>query len=263
MNLEREINDIQLVPIMPSLAEWLQLTLSRKPEPHLVENILPHKAGEYCIIAGRTGIGKTAMALNLAFCLARGTPFLKFGCQKCVVGILALEGDERNFAERLQKLGAVFPLPNNNLRFALIEPDRPERVLKKIAELSSGLRVLIIDGARYIIPGDYCSPKDARSFIVYLKRMLREKGISAILTLQLSKPSNRTLSTGADIYRVKGATELVDDATSVMLIERVPWGKSNDLVVLSFVKHRISRDELLDLSLSYERETCLFRDLGN
>ena len=74
--------------------EWLNLPL--KAEPAIIKNILPAQVGEYILVSGRTGIGKSILMLNLLYCLGTGSPFFGFECRKTRAGLLIMEGDRNN-----------------------------------------------------------------------------------------------------------------------------------------------------------------------
>ena len=102
-------------PLIQPIEKWAKALANRKPQRHLIQDILPVQRGEYLAMAGRTGIGKTNIALHLGFCLATGTPFFGLECRKVKVALLAFEGDARNLIARYKKIKRNFPSTERRL----------------------------------------------------------------------------------------------------------------------------------------------------
>jgi hypothetical protein len=253
--LEEEEQHLELL----NAKVWAQTIRDRPKEPMLIENILPAKSGEYIIEAGGTGRGKTNLIINSALCLATGTLFLgTFKCEKCKVGLIFLEGDDANLTDRYLKASEYYPDTEDNLLVNMFYPEEPKILLKKISKAIEGCRVVLLDGARYLVPGDYIKPRDCRNFTTELRNILKQNGSSGILTFQVTKAYARGLVTIPDVYAVKGGTDLVDDATTVILIEKTPNKRNADLLTVYFGKHRASVIELEGLDLIFDRDTCGF-----
>ena len=78
-------------------------------EPAIIDNILPAQLGEYMIVSGRTGIGKSILMLHLLYCLGTGSPFFGFECKKTRAGLLIMEGDRNNLQDRIRKVKEHYP----------------------------------------------------------------------------------------------------------------------------------------------------------
>jgi RecA-family ATPase len=202
---------------MTSAKKWIDAFGSMPSKLDLIDEILPDSY-DFMILAGRTGIGKTNLALQLAYCLATGTPFFGFKCQQVVVGYLGFEGSLAKMVDRLKKVGANFPDPGDNLRFAMDKPFILARKPEHFAERVEGCRVVILDPLRYLIGGDYCKPKDAVAFLGQLQNELARLKLTAIICHHVKKPNPNGLIEPGDIYDLKGATEYVDAATSVLVL---------------------------------------------
>jgi len=245
---------------IPTIASYFQGVANRPPSPAFVEDILSQQPGEYAIIAGRTGQGKTILAFQLAHCLSTGTDFLKHKVPQPVqTGFLALEGDDQNFWDRYKKVSPNFPDPQGRLCFELLDKQTPEKLLAKIKTKIPGFQVVIFDGSRYLFRGDYCKPKDARDFVASFMETLKVNGVVGILTLQVKKPNPNSLAEPDDVYNIKGATEIVDDVTTAIMVEKVKGAHNKDLRIIYFPKHRISPLALPDRNVTLDRATCLFR----
>jgi len=254
-----EIEDSESHAELVNAKAWAKSVKGRPKEPMLIENILPAKPGEYIICAGGTGRGKTNLIINTAFSLATGVPFLdKFPCQECKVGLIFLEGDEDNLVDRYAKATKRYH-DTDNLMVTHLYPESPTVLLKKIGEAVKGCRVVLIDGARYVVPGDYIKPRNCRDFTMAIREMLRQNEASGILTFQVTKAYARGLITIPDVYSVKGGTDLVDDATTVVLIEKTPNKRSSDELTVYFGKHRASVIDLEGIDVRFDRDTCTFK----
>jgi len=247
---------------IPTIEDYFAAVATRTPQPALIEQILPKQPGEYIIIAGRTGIGKTVFTFQTAFCLATPQPLLnKYVCRKSKVAYIALEGDDHNFMDRYSKVNPQFPTRQGNLHFELLQKDIPAKLLHGIETKihGFGFDVAIFDGSRYLVAGDYCSPRDCRDFVSKLMQILAKNNVVGILTLQIKKPNRNSLAVPGDIYSIKGATEIADDATTAILLEHTPHIKSKDAVTLYFAKHRMATQELTPIPMMLDRTVCLFK----
>ncbi len=151
MTLETGVN------ILP-VEDWAEDIASRKPRPHVIQDLLPSKRGEYMAIAGRTGIGKTNLALHLGFCLATGTPFFGLECRKMRVAFLEFEGDEANIKDRYDKLKLKLPLTKGRLFFGMMPLSNPKHMLEAVLNGAEGCKILILDPVKYLVSGDYLKP---------------------------------------------------------------------------------------------------------
>ncbi len=227
----------------------------------LIDELLPDNPGDFGIIAGRTGRGKTAILLYLLCCLATGTPFFGIPVQKIPVGYLGFEGNKVNITERLQKMLPHFPTPDPG--YLNLEISDQRYTLKgnvhKLAIATSGLRLLIIDRAKGLVGGDYVKPNAANRFVEDLHKALKDFDIPAIISLQIKKPHDETKVKPGDLFSIKGAMDYVEDATFVALLEQPsmkhpPKEYSN----LYFAKHREARTELNDVELEYDYSKAMF-----
>jgi len=238
------------------------------PGDDIIAQLLPDAPGEYLLLGGRPGIGKTNLVLYLAFCLAIGNPFYGLDVKPCKVGYLAFEGSKRKLNERLEKVTRSFPDPVDNL---LVEVATPYRLLKAktgkhFIDTILGLKVVIIDPLRYFAP--YAEVKDAANFISEFKQILKAAGVVGVINHHVRKRDRRyRIRPENFIDELKGATDFVDSAQSVLLLEKglQPRDKkgrlrevSEDDRVLYFVKTKDAIDELKPLELRFNRETLIF-----
>jgi RecA-family ATPase len=246
---------------IPIVKEWLQMVKNTKPRSDIVEQILPDEPGEFAVGAGRTGIGKTNLALGMSFSIAAGTPFLGFKCKKAPVFYFAFEGDNRNLASRLAKLVKAYPDTGDRLRFEHMPIKNPRELYDDVFTRCSGAQVIVLDPVKYLLDGDAQKPNDVQKFITKLKESLIDLKATAILVIHIRKPqSKNSLIRPSDVYQIKGATEWVDSATTAIVLEKVAWQKKG--LRLGFAKQRIAATGLPDFTVDFDPATCLFEKQG-
>ena len=243
--------------ILP-IEQWAEGIAKRKPRRHVIQEILPAKKGEYIAIAGRTGIGKTNLALHLAFCLATGTPFFGYECRRFKVAFLAFEGDDTNIKDRYDKIKKYFPPTKGRLFFEMMPISNPKDMFKEVFNKTEGCSILFLDPVRYLVSGDYLKPRDVSNFIRQFRQYLAQNRQAAIISLPVRKPNEKSLIQPGDVYQMKGATEYSDSATSILLIEKRRYSRSKDKVTLHFAKHRIASKPLKPINLDFKRKRCMF-----
>jgi len=248
-----------------SLDNWLEM--NKNSEHAMIQDLLPSEAGEYMFISGRTGIGKSMLVTHLAFCLATGTPFFHFNCDRVKVGHLAMEGGRNNIIDRLTKIMQLYPrnLWKDNYCFELQQPLQLDKRVDDFKTFFKGCQVVIADNLRQLTTGKYLETTYASTWIKTYQQALIDIGAVGILTCHIKKPSTNGLWEAGDVYDLKGATEYVDASTSVLLLERTRQGRSNDgrgfgkvdkdKVTLHFAKTRIALRDLepLELQRNFDR----------
>lgn len=243
-----------------SVKEFRKMVKQRKSAPHIVEGILPNEPGEYSLLAGRPGLGKTNLGLQMAFCIATGNDFLGFKCQKARVCYIGFEGTKANLADRLKKMEKEFPDSSAGLFIAMLPMARPDELLLRMFEVTIpiGCKVVIVDPVKFIVAGQYITAKDASPFIQKLKACLVEAGQVAFLISHIRKPANiHSLIQVQDVYNVRGASEYVDSASSVLLMEKEAYGKQG-VVRLGFAKQREVEADTPPMRLFFDGAKCLF-----
>ena len=210
------------IPAMKSLQDMRDEIANEPEADDLIQDLLPDSNSAYMLTAGRSGIGKTFLLLNILYCLASGTPFMSRKTKKCKVGYLSLEGDRKKILKRFNTIGLSFPGAEDNIFW---EHHMPFRLNSKgidwlIAKVD-GLDVIGIDPLRPLVPGDYTVPKDVSAFIENLRTVQNKTGVVVIGSHHIRKPDKRIKVQPEDLlFEIKGASEYVESATSVLLLER-------------------------------------------
>jgi hypothetical protein len=126
---------------------------------------------------------------------------------------------------------------------------------------AKGIKVAIIDPIKYLVRGDYLKTTDAGAFTRELQELLIKNKIAAIFTFPIRKPpSFKGLVHLGDVYSVKGATEWVDEATFVTLLEKRP--RIEDNVIVSFAKNRVSsKGDLEGMIVKFNAKKCMFKKI--
>lgn len=250
--------------------EWLKLDI--KAEPAIIENILPAQYGEYILVSGRTGIGKSILMLHLLYCLGTGSPFFGFQCRQTRAGLLIMEGDRNNLKDRIRKVRENYPY-TDNIRLSLMLETKPlERHLEYYKHVFAGCEVVMLDNLRQVSTSERLKNEYASQWIDTFHKFLQDLGAVGILTHHVKKPNSNSLVEPGDVYNLKGASEYVDDASTVILFERERQRRNDygqfmpvnpDKLTLYFAKTRIADKTLEPISLLRNYDTAGFDIVPN
>lgn len=251
---------------LPTYQEWIKEQYWT--DPHYISGILPCHPGDYMLIAGKSGIGKSVMATHLCFAIASGTPFLGFETQSATVGYAAFEGSTSNIKDRLNQIASNYPNTGDRFRFNLLDPISLMENKDKYLKMFEECKIVVLDNLRQITRGKYLDPAYATDFVKFLQALLNELGAVAVITHHIKKANDSYLMEPGDLFSLKGATEYSDAATTVLLMEykrqqydhaKKKFGKKDkDRLILYFAKTRISKEELQPMELVRNRIKCSF-----
>ncbi len=246
-------------PIIPTIDTWKQDVKLRKIRPFIIDQIASGQPGEYLMMSGRTGIGKTNLALCLAYCLATGTEFYGHKCRQTKVAYLAFEGGIANYQDRIAKIEKLFPSVEERLHFDVIPPNDPLTLYAEtMAKLSmlEDCKVVILDGSYRLVNGDPSKTSDAKTFCLQLQSNLVELGMYGVLTVQITKPNRNSLVQLLDTYSMQGAAGFADKSETVILLEK-QMRKDNEFR-LHVAKSRVAVECVDPVDLIFHYDQCHF-----
>jgi len=208
---------------MPTLKEWMQQVRNRPKTVDLVEGLISSQPS-YILLGGRTGIGKSILAIQLLLSIASGTDFLGIPTRTTKVGYLGFEGDDTKMCDRLEKVGLSFPNGASE-NFAEFEISTAKRLWGNEAWFQAkyggkGIGLLALDPLKYLVSGDYSKPSDALHFIGAVQKLSVDLGAPVFLVHHIRKRDKRALIEPGDLDELKGAGDYSDHASTVMLLER-------------------------------------------
>jgi len=217
-----------VMPIMKSLTQRREEIKSRPVGEDLINDWMPTSA-TLMLLAGRPGIGKTFVLLDLLCCLASGTPFLSHKCKPVKVGLLSLEGDEIKLLRRIDTLIAEsYPKAEASFGWTHTIPIKLTTPKGRawLCNQFEGKDIVGIDTLTKLCGGDINSPKDVAAFLSILKEVMTETGTSVIATHHCRKPDKRIKILPSDlIFEIRGAIDFVAEAQSVLLLEKAKQGR--------------------------------------
>ena len=259
---------------MKPLSAMIREINDRPPSDDLIQDLLPDSSSAYMLLCGRSGIGKTFLALELLHCLASGLPFLSRKTQQCKAGYLSMEGSDLKIKERFEAIGKSFPPEARDNIFwhhTMAITLNPEGIAN-LEDIIYGLNVCIIDPMRPLVAGDYTSPKDASFFLKNLQKVQNETGVRLILLHHIRKPDKKVKVQPEDLqFEVKGASEYVEGANTVLLLERASQPKDQfgkflpktDDRMLHFVKVKDGPGGEYPIRLRFDGESKIFRPVND
>lgn len=243
------------------------------PADDIIKDLLPNSTTAYMLICGRSGIGKTNLALYLAFCIATGREFFSLETMQKRVGYLSFEGGKSQIAKRFAKLKQTFGSAGDYLCWEHSLPIKLTPGGKEdLMRLITGIDVAIIDPLRPLVMGNWMKPADAGAFLTSLREVQNETGTVIVLVHHIRKPDRRATVLPEDLqFEIKGATEYVDGAATVLLLDRPRHSRDNtgrfssnlDNRILYFTKVKDAPTEFQPLSLRFDRDTLLFKPLSD
>lgn len=235
----------------------------------IVEDIFP-PGNNFSILAGRPGIGKSVLGLQLAFCVATGTGFLGFKVNKGIAGYMTFESSREKLLDRIRKMGRNFPDPGDDLRVDVVPMFKLAKDPKRFQAILEDCRLVVIDTLRYLVQGDYTRPSDASVFLDQLLSVLQPKGTSVVFCHHIRKPDQRSLLDPGNLFDVKGAGDYCEAATSVLLLERVRQGHkptggyaavNPNMRTLYFPKTRDAVAEMNPIDITLNRAKLIFENI--
>lgn len=232
--------------------DWLSQEVVRLPA--IVQELIPAQPGEFFIVSGRTGIGKSILMSNTLFMVGSGTSFYGgFHSNPTDVGLLMMEGDRSNLEDRMRKIIEQYPA-STRIKFDFRLGTKPlEDNLDYYKDTFRGCKLILLDNLSQMTTSDRLKPEYASYWLDIWQDFLRDMGAVGGFTMHIKKPNEASLFNPGDVYSLKGATEYVDTAATVFLLERKRQSHNlrgfapanqNELT-LYFAKQRLAQDSTL------------------
>ncbi len=212
----------------------------------LVENLIPMR--NVTLFTGDGGLGKSTLLVQLMTSTSLGSPWLGLSILKVPALGLFAEDDEdelhRRFAAstahlgvKLGKIPDAYPLERVGEDNALMVFDRAERgtptplyneLREEACEL--GVRLIVLDSAHDLFPGNENSRPQVRQFIGALRRMALDINGAVVLA---SHPSLNGLNSGSG---TSGSTAWHNAVRSRLYLERKSTNTDPDARILKSKK---------------------------
>ena len=241
------------MPRLLSPTAWLNQEVVRLPA--IVQELIPAQPGEFFIISGRTGIGKSILMNNTLFMVGSGTPF--YGGYPSIptnTGLLMMEGDRSNLEDRIRKTIRQYPR-SARIKFDFRLGTKPlEDNLDYYKDTFRDCNLILLDNLSQVTTSDRLKPEYAAYWLDIWQEFLRDMGAVGGFTMHIKKPNENSLFNPGDVYSLKGATEYVDTATTVFLLERKRQSQNlagqfapvnQEELILYFAKQRLAQDSTL------------------
>ena len=160
-----------------------------------------------------------------------------------------MEGDRNNLQDRIRKVKEQYPSTDNIALDLRLETKPMERHLDYYKETFRGCEVVMLDNLKQVSTSERLKNDYASRWIDNFHKFLIDIGAVGILTHHVKKPNTNSLVEPGDVYELKGASEYVDDAATVILLERERQQRNSfgqfmpinpDELTLYFAKHRIA-----------------------
>lgn len=256
---------------MKSLSIMRTEIQGRGPTNDIINDLLPDSPTAYALLCGRAGIGKTFLGIQLIYSLASGKPFLNHKVTQCAVGYISMEGADTKILERFNIIGKSYPGAEGNIFWHHGLPiTLRDKGIEQFKALIRNCQVVVVDPLRPLVPGDYTTPKDASTFLRVLQEIQVATGTKLILCHHIRKPDRKVKVHPEDlIYEIKGASEYVEAANTVLLLERAdqPRGAFGHFMpgtnrkLLHFVKVKDAPSGAKPMELQFNAETMLFEPI--
>jgi len=230
------------------------------PDLWLIEGLLPMYGR--MLLVGDAKMGKSILALQLAFCLASGKDFLGFHVPKPVnVVYLQYEMRRRVFKPRVEQMRPHYPKEvAKRLKFARDWPEaakelgytyRDVPLESSLTQLGEWPDVVIIDPLIYWLEGDENSNTEMRDFLLRVDR-IAEDNFGVVIVHHTHKPYRGQIQGQS---QSRGASSLPGWTESNLVLNRAS-SSSKKRRVLRF-ELRASED-LDDIELDLDPDTLSF-----
>lgn len=239
-----------------------------------LDQLMPNSTSDYGVIGGRWQKFKTNLSLELLACFATGDDFFGLSVEQIPVVLLDFEGNRVNISERITKvLDHHSTPPKGYLNITNLKDKRfiLHNNIDRLVNEAKGAKLALIDGTKHLIGGEYIKPAKVKEFDEDLLMAMNKGKFCSIVTWQVKKAHKDVLVTPGDMETLKGAGDLMEDATFGLLLEQPqsqPLGKGKqwwhppesyvNLYVGKYKEASIDFPEPFK-KLEFDRATCKFK----
>lgn len=223
--------------------------------PSIDEFIGGFRPSSYYLLAGRTGNGKTSVALNLAtnirdtkvvfYSLEMPLKFIHARLSTIQTGIENPISDEPRAAEELSELAAAYAVENSdNIKF-VETPEGGLTLEKLLADIRARVRsrsceIVFIDQLDNIASGGkfYTSPTERISdYSAQIRQLAKDLDIPIVLLVQINRDGNDE----PQLVHLKQSGQLEQDAAVAFIIQRKDPDAEDSELVFKIAKNRYGR----------------------
>ena len=223
--------------------------------PSIDEFIGGFRPSSYYLLAGRTGNGKTSVALNLAtnirnakvvfYSLEMPLKFIHARLATIQTGIENPISDEPRAAEELSELAATYAVENlDNIKF-VETPEGGLTLEKLLADIRARVRslsceIVFIDQLDNIASGTkfYSSPTERISdYSAQIRQLAKDLDIPIVLLVQINREGNDE----PQLVHLKQSGQLEQDAAVAFIVQRKDPDAEDSELVFKVAKNRYGR----------------------
>lgn len=175
------------------------------------------RVGSFNLLAGKPKSGKSTLARQLALCVARGEPWLTFGCRRGAAWYLAFEDHRSDVRRAFRRLGAS-PADDVHLFIGPPTPDLFARLSTRAQTAPPALLVIdtLFRATRVKDVRDYSEVLDQLAPVLALARATS----AVIIAIVHAKKGDV-----AGLDSVLGSQALVGTADNILLVDRSERGR--------------------------------------
>ena len=241
-----------------------------------IDQLMPNSTSDYGVIGGRWQKFKTNLSLELLASLSTGDDFFGLKVERIPVVFLDFEGNPVNISERITKILQHHSTPPTGyLNLSNLKDKRfvLHKNINRLVDEVKGTKLALIDGTKHLIGGEYLKPAKVKELGEDLIKAMDIGKFCSVVTWQVRKPHEETLITPGDLDTLKGAADLVEDATFAILLEKPPsqplgkgkWFHPPDNWVNLYVgKAKEASQEFSESTpykeLEFDRTNCQFKN---
>lgn len=227
-------------------------------------------AGQVMFIYGQYSTWKSWLAMDLAYNVSVGRPWLIFGTVTSKVLIINSEITKDSYQERWQGFVSARGIsPNGNL---LVDTDM-ELGLDTTTQAQNlailikhyAIKLLIIDNLYSATFGDITKNTDANTFIRNAKRIATDSSVAVVIVHHSHQPmydANKGQFISNSGYEMFGSSFFTNWADTIMEARNVFREGYPDSVAITPQKHRLAKVKPLTTVFRFNRRTTQFDYVG-